>query len=271
MSDSGLEMLNQSNAIPSKNEPDLGTKLIGGAQTAADVAAAHPWLASGAALAGSKLVSNVPVVETALNAVGNKLIPGYGFAKNVAQGVNNAANAWANTSTRNTMMETYQGLQHTASQYVKSGQQVPQGLVDILKDIEGKLVAQKATGSVAPTAPTASNAGQMAAQTAGQAAESNNWMARAMNTAKQAAPTLQRYAGQAMEAMAPVARVAAPAMNFVSRMNPYIGAAQGLTYSAPTGPAVPQSGPLRGSEINPQTGRAWTAPELQAYQQQYPQ
>jgi len=31
----------------------------------------------------------------------------------------------------------------------------------------------------------------------------------------------------------------------------------------------PQSGPLRGSEINPATGRPWTKPELDAYRAQY--
>jgi len=37
------------------------------------------------------------------------------------------------------------------------------------------------------------------------------------------------------------------------------------TYSRPLGPPTPQTGQYRGMEINPQTGRPWTAQELQQY------
>lgn len=37
------------------------------------------------------------------------------------------------------------------------------------------------------------------------------------------------------------------------------------TYSRPLGPPTPQTGQYHGMEINPQTGRPWTAQELQQY------
>jgi hypothetical protein len=100
-------------------------------------------------------------------------------------------------------------------------------------------------------------ASPMAATPATPPAQSNNWMAKAVQMAKQAGPIVEQYTGRAAQAMAPVARVA-------GAMSPYITAAQGLTYSKGLGPAVPSAGPYRGMEINPQTGRGWTPEELNA-------
>jgi len=97
----------------------------------------------------------------------------------------------------------------------------------------------------------------MAATPATPPAQSNNWMAKAVQMAKQAGPIVEQYTGRAAQAMAPVAR-------FAGAMSPYITAAQGLTYSKGLGPAVPSAGPYRGMEINPQTGRGWTPEELNA-------
>ena len=87
---------------------------------------------------------------------------------------------------------------------------------------------------VAPTAvPPAVNAvqGAQAAQTGG------NWMANAMNMARQYAPAMAKLGvGTAM--MAPTS----------------------------TGPAVPSMGRMRGMEINPLTGRPWTPDQIAQYE-----
>ena len=87
---------------------------------------------------------------------------------------------------------------------------------------------------VAPTAvPPAVNAmqGAQAAQTGG------NWMANAMNMARQYAPAMAKLGvGTAM--MAPTS----------------------------TGPATPQVGRMRGMEINPLTGRPWTPDQIAQYE-----
>jgi hypothetical protein len=108
-----------------------------------------------------------------------------------------------------------------------------------------------------PAAAPPMTAPPMAAPAATPPAQSNNWMAKAVQMAKQAGPIVEQYTGRAAQAMAPVARVA-------GAMSPYITAAQGLTYSKGLGPAVPSAGPYRGMEINPQTGRGWTPEELNA-------
>lgn len=107
-----------------------------------------------------------------------------------------------------------------------------------------------------PAAPPMA-APPMAAPAATPPVQSNNWMAKAVQMAKQAGPVVEQYAGRAAQAVAPVARVA-------GAMSPYITAAQGLTYSKGLGPSVPSAGPYRGMEINPQTGRGWTPEELNA-------
>jgi hypothetical protein len=68
-------------------------------------------------------------------------------------------------------------------------------------------------------------------------------------------------------------RVVAPAANAASAAAPYARAAGGVTAALMPGNAgqnypFPQSGPMRGMEINPATGRPWTAQELQAYNSQ---
>jgi hypothetical protein len=95
-----------------------------------------------------------------------------------------------------------------------------------------------------------------------------------LNDVRQAAASrISNLAPQATEALGAAGRAVSPAVGaagrFLSAANPYLTAAQGLTYSKDLGPQVPTSGPLRGSEINPRTGKGWTAQELAAYKQQY--
>jgi len=170
---------------------------------AAEVAMEHPLLTGAAALAAGKALGNVPVVGPAVtnaaNYVAGKTIPGYNFAKNAMTGLGNAAEKFADVAGRNTNLDTYKNLQHTASQYVKSGHPVPQGLIDTLKDIEGKIIAQQ-TGSVPPTV-TAPNVGAAAA-------EGEGLMGRMGNLVGKVGPALGEAASTVGRAVAPVLRVA---------------------------------------------------------------
>jgi hypothetical protein len=214
-------------------------------------------------LAAGKALSNVPGVGTALNAVGNKLVPGYTTAKNVAQGLSGAAQAYANNaaaSTTNTMMETYKGLQHTASQYVKSGQQVPQGLIDTLKDIESKIVAQHG-GAVNPaTAPgTAPQPAQAAPRPMPQAgpAQAAGAVAPEAEAAAQAAAKVAPNAinsGFAQELGTLAKPTAAEGATLLSRMAPYL-----QTIGKFAAPIARVAGPA---------GMALTAAEAYPYLQQ---
>ena len=76
--------------------------------------------------------------------------------------------------------------------------------------------------------------------------------------AAQGATFLERMATMASK-YAPAARVATGVGAMVMPGN------VGQNYAA----QFPQSGPMRGNEINPQTGQPWTAQELQQYSQQY--
>ena len=117
--------------------------------------------------------------------------------------------------------------------------------------------------STPPTAQAARTAGQMspqaaeylAAQEAARQAAAQQAMANPtpQNFMQRMAELSKRYGGQAIEGAARYAKPAAA------------GIALG-TYSPELGPRVPRTGRLRGSEINPFSGRAWTPAELDAYE-----
>ena len=192
-------------AAPEPRDLSAGDVAAGTYGAVTGFAKEHPIVTGAAALGAAKVLGNVPGVGTAANYIAGKTIPGYTTAKNVAQGLSGAAQAYANNaaaSTTNTMMETYKGLQHTASQYVKSGQQVPQGLIDTLKDIESKIVAQhsgatKAAGAVAPEAQAAAQGMRAAAPAAEAGGTMLSRMAPYLQGAGKVAGMAGRVAGPA--------------------------------------------------------------------------
>jgi len=103
----------------------------------------------------------------------------------------------------------------------------------------------------------ATPAEQLAGQQAGQ---QSNWMSRALQQGYQAAKT---FAGETVQAARPVVAQYGPTAA------KYGGAAALALMPSSTGPKVPMSGPLRGSEINPLTGRGWTDEELRVYKLRY--
>jgi hypothetical protein len=163
--------------------------------------------------------------------------------------------AAARTAQANAQMAATQGLQQrfdareaARAAAAEARAAAPAPTTSPILDARGQPIRPMAAPVAAPP---------MAAPAATPPAQSNNWMAKAVQMAKQAGPIVEQYTGRAAQAMAPVARVA-------GAMSPYITAAQGLTYSKGLGPAVPSAGPYRGMEINPQTGRGWTPEELNA-------
>jgi hypothetical protein len=76
-----------------------------------------------------------------------------------------------------------------------------------------------------------------AARGAAAAETGGNWMANALNMAKQYGPALAKV-GTGLAA---------------------------ATYSPETGPSTPQVGRMRGMEINPLTGRPWTRDQIAQY------
>lgn len=108
-----------------------------------------------------------------------------------------------------------------------------------------------ATSSPTWTAPAAPEAPPSA----------SNYMSRMTELADKYLPA------KATNAMGSVGRVVAPVARVLGSA-PVMGASL-MAHSTPLGPQVPSAGPARGSELNPRTGRPWTAQELQAYNAQY--
>lgn len=102
-------------------------------------------------------------------------------------------------------------------------------------------VATRPLGTPGPVAPELPPQAATAARGAQAAQTGGNWMAQALNMAKQYAPAMAK-AGIGTAMMAPTS----------------------------TGPAVPSVGRMRGMEINPLTGRPWTPDQIAQYENNYP-
>lgn len=146
------------------------------------------------------------------------------------------------------------GAEPTAPVAPPAPQKPPMGFVD---------TNAPRMGPVNPQAPQMARGMGQGAQMARAAApaQPQSWMGRAVqmgNQAMQEAAPAFRSAGQtAGRALGTVADLAA-------RYNPAIVGAQLATFSPELGPHVPKSGPYRGMEINPRTGRPWSPEELSA-------
>jgi hypothetical protein len=107
-------------------------------------------------------------------------------------------------------------------------------------------MATRPLGTPGPVVPEpmpaqAANAVRGAQAAEGAAAGGSNWMAQALNMARQYAPALAK-----------------------------VGVGTALMAPTSTGPAVPSVGRMRGSEINPLTGRPWTPDQIAQYEKNYP-
>ena len=175
-------------AEDAKNKPLTPTEaVVGGAQTAYNVAQEHPVVAGAAALGAGKLLSNVPGVGSTASAVGRAVIPGY----NLASGAVNAANQFVQgygernaISSFNTLLNNYTKMQSDARQYVKAGQAVPQELTNAIKNLGSQI---NAVQSKIPSA--AAEATQVAGNVA---AEQPGVMSRLGQLASRYGPVLEK-------------------------------------------------------------------------------
>lgn len=206
---------------------------------AADVAAAHPVATSVAAdlVAAALPQTNIPILKQ-----------GQQLAKapfRLAEGIMDTANAY--TASRNA--QALGQMEHQVRQYVKAGQPVPQQLQSAVDALRTKV-----TGPVAPSAPPVS-APPVSAPVAPAAEAAEQGLAnRIKQTAASRITNLVPSMGEALGTAARVgSRVLGPAMLALE--------------SRDLGPAVPMVGRMKGSEINPMSGRPWTKQEIQAYEQ----
>ena len=164
-----------------------------------------------------------------------------------------------------------QGIAQRAAQ--KAGQQVAQQGVrgagqQVMNQMGQQLTRAPVTGPAVPTGAPVTGPVAPAAPVAQQPSMMQRGATMANNVRQAAA---QRIAGLG-QAVAPYAESAG---NMLGRAAPYAARAAGAVGAAVTPGNIgqnynfPTTGPLRGSEINPRTGRPWTGQELAAYKQQY--
>lgn len=230
-------------------EPGITGNLVGAAQTAWQLAQEHPVAASALGYGAYNLASKVPVVgpaiSTGIEKVAETTIPKYKVGKALVQGASDWASKFGAQQAAGAAAaqdaQALAQLQHQIRMLQSSGQPVPQNLMNAYNT-----VAQRVGGAV-PT-PTAPVAPQMPAQAANAArgaaaaegAGAGNWMTQALNMAKQYGPAMARIGGTAAAALTP--------------------GNIGQNYN------VPQTGRMRGMEINPLTGRPWTPEQIAQYE-----
>jgi hypothetical protein len=199
----------------------------------------------------------VGAVQTAAQyGMSNPILTGaglYGAAKyNAIKGIaNEGLNQWRNNNLTN-MAES-----------IRKGERFGQNM-DAMKQVFQQQQQQQAQRMAAQQA--AANQPGMLSRAGSAVADVGSQMRQV------AADKVIRPAQQAMTSAAE----AMPSMEAIaSRMAPYlkvggVGAAALLTPgNAGQNYNFPQTGPMRGSEINPRTGRGWTPQELASYKQQY--
>jgi hypothetical protein len=245
----------QAAGAPTTNPGSWTTDAAGVATLAAPYVI--PTVATGAGLYGVAKVGGwgrnlVNTVGEGVKAMNTQTMASQHAAEGVAdralvnQGVMTAEEALARQQAREAAMNAQRGVKQVAQTTGQVAQNVRPAVP----------TGAPATGPVAPPMGAAANEASMT------------------NSVRQAAASrISNLMPKATEALGSVGRAVSPALGaagrFLSAANPYLTAAQGLTYSKDLGPQVPTSGPLRGSEINPRTGKGWTAQELAAYKQQY--
>jgi hypothetical protein len=189
----------------------IGQTTLGGAGTlAADAyAALHgmPPLASiGRKVVQSVLPGSQTTIAEGLGAVGQGLKAGAGSIANAGKFIAQGAVAPENLMTLPYQMAAYEqdkiranpnapGLENNPYAQVQRNEYTTQAQAAAAN--RRQAIAGQQYGGLTPQEQSIlAQEGQMAAQ-------SNNWMARALDTAKQAAPTLQRYAAQGLTYRAP--------------------------------------------------------------------
>ena len=148
-----------------------------------------------------------------------------------------------------------------AASYIPGVNQLP-GVRDVAaarRALYDRYIGQQQTFNALKQTQQTAQAAQAAAAEANPSA--GNFIQRMSNLARQYGPAVQsagESAVQAVKSVAPMAaRIGGTAALALTPGN------VGQNYN------FPQRGPMRGSEINPQTGRPWTTQELQAYNAQY--
>jgi len=217
------------------------------AMAAGGWAAEHP-VATGLAAAGAYgLASKLPVVGPAVQAVGNAVgsaaskIPVVGPAMEMGRGAIDAAHAY--TASRNA--QALSQLENQARQYIKMGQQVPEGLQRSLDTLRSRV-----TGPAVPTGPIAT--GPVAPSPAAVNAAEQGLSARVRNAAAQRIANLPAMG----EMLGGAARMAGRVL----------GPASLALQTTDLGPQTPQLGRMRGMEINPLTGQRWTPEQIRQYE-----
>jgi hypothetical protein len=249
-------------ALDMTNPADIGRAIVGAGQTAYDLAVEHPVLAAGAgAMLPNSVLKYVPG--------GQKIIAGKEFFSNLG----NAASAYAQKEARLQNRPGFGGAPSANAPVAPTGVQIEPTMEAPARPAPTRPLGAPSAGPVAPeVAPGEARFGELGkyrpgldmprtglppgAATPTQEAGAS-FLDRMMQTASKYAPAVERVGGQIGRAVAPVARVLGSA--------PVMGA-QMMLHSGDTGPAVPSVGRLRGSEINPLSGRPWTRNEIAAYE-----
>jgi hypothetical protein len=198
------------------------------------------WAADAAAVGSAVAPYAIPTVATGAGLYGAAKVGGWG--RNVVNKVGEGINA----------MNTQSLV----------GQHAAEGVADRELVRQGAMSAQEAMNrQVAREAAMNAQRGPAQAAQAARAAGPVNPMAAEQGLANRVKQTAaQRITGL----MPSMGEALGSAGRMAGRVVGGVGPAL-MAYSGDTGPQVPQVGRMRGSEINPMSGKPWTPTEIRAY------
>lgn len=257
----GAAPTHTSGPVAPTEEPGLlsqiGTNVVGGALTAADLAQQYPKTAAvatelGLAALPSSVASKIPLVSQASQ------IAKYPFK--IASGAVDAANAFSSSRNAQALAQ----LEHQIRQYGKMGQAVPEQLQQAANALRSRVIGPVPSAPVAPapmaapapTAPVAPTAPAAGPLPQGMAAGEAPFRPPAQTSLLDKTTSMIRQ----LAANKVVGNLAKGGAGLTAALMP---GNVGQNYNFPT------SGPLKGSEINPATSRPWTQQELAQYRAQY--
>ena len=217
---------------------DVATNVVGGLQTAGEFAVENPKTAAaitelGLAALPQSVASKIPLVNQAsqLAKLPFKAIPA---------GIE-AANAYSGSKNAQALAQ----MEHQIRQYAKAGQPVPQQLQQAVDAMRSRVAGPVAPAGAPVSAPVKP---PVAAPT-------------------QAAPSManrvQAAAAQRISNLPAMGEMLGAAGRVAGRI---LGPASLALQTTDLGPKTPQTGRMRGSEINPLTGRPWTPEQIAQYE-----
>jgi hypothetical protein len=194
--------------MPTPPSPGMVQEAIapvyGTAAALGNIAEEHPWATGLAAAGAAKALGSIPGVSPTVGRVAQAVVPGYGFARDIATGAVNAAKDFAgHYGARNAAFDnrTFQSMLNKAATMEMKGEVGGQAYKNLVEEIDRMKALRAAASAPVSPASTGMNTAQQGINNMIRGGAQN----AAAGAAETAAPQAGRFA-QMAQRLAPVGR-----------------------------------------------------------------